>query len=661
MPCLRCFFFCLLFHHAADFDAFGQGDAEGVETGGEAAEVEGGLTLECCHVAACVVIDIHAYHLFVSLDGQDTCCRVGVEGEAVSRGLHAVAVVRHVALGSGAEVDVVDIVAAVVARLPRGQDIAESDVVAGARVGGEVDCAEHEGGGGGVVEGGDRHKCAGVGEAGHHAHLQLVLGLSLLEVEGELQAVDIAGVTRHGVDAALVEDEAVVAAVGCGGAIVNHGLVLVGHSDILLGEGPAVGLHAGLGGGGGGVGVEVVGEGELVGIDGAAGLEAEVVDVVAAVVARLSGGEDIAESDVVTASGVGGEVDGAVDVARAGVIEGGDSDEGGGVGETGHDTDLELVLGLGLLEVHAELEGLDGAVEVRHGVDAALVEDEGVVAAVGVGGVVVDHWFVGIGDGNVLMSEGPAGRLSKGLGFGGGSVGVEVVGIGEVGDGDAALLCAYIQSQVVDEVATEVARVAGCKDIAESYVAAVARVGGKVYRDIFNTCGAVVECDDRGKGGGVAEVGEDTHLESVFGILLLEVEGKLEGVHVGVDRGHGVDAAFVDEERILTAVCVIGFAVNHGFVVVGDGYILMDENPAVGFYSGLGGGGCGVGVEVVGIGQFIDRDAATFRTDGEGEVVDVGSAGRSCGDGFQCDKGAVASVFFERGDVFSPFLGVDGE
>ena len=122
-----------------------------------------------------------------------------------------------------------------------------------------------------------------------------------------------------------------------------------------MGERPAVGLHACLGGGGGGVGVEVVGEGEFVGIDGAAGLEAEVVDVVAAVVARLSGGEDIAEGDVVTAAGIAGEVDGAVDVACAGVIEGGDGDEGGGVGETCHDTDLQLVLGLSLLEVHAEL------------------------------------------------------------------------------------------------------------------------------------------------------------------------------------------------------------------------------------------------------------------------------------------------------------------
>ena len=147
----------------------------------------------------------------------------------MSRGLHAVAVVGHVALGGGAEVDVVDIVAAVVARLPRSQDVAESDVVSGAGVGGEVDCAEHEGGGGGVVESGDRGEGAGVVDVGHHTDLQLVLGLCLLEVETQLQRVDIACVARHGIDAAFVEDEAVVAAVGSGAAVVNHGLVLVGH------------------------------------------------------------------------------------------------------------------------------------------------------------------------------------------------------------------------------------------------------------------------------------------------------------------------------------------------------------------------------------------------------------------------------------------------
>ena len=50
--------------------------------------------------------------------------------------------------------------------------------------------------------------------------------------------------------------------------------------------------------------------------------EGEVVDVVKAVVARLAGGKDIAESDVVTRACVGGEVDGAVYIVGAGVVDG---------------------------------------------------------------------------------------------------------------------------------------------------------------------------------------------------------------------------------------------------------------------------------------------------------------------------------------------------
>ena len=100
-----------------------------------------------------------------------------------------------------------------------------------------------------------------------------------------------------------------------GGGVVNHGLVFVGHGDILVGEGPAVGFYTSLGGGGGGVGVEVVGVGEVGGGDGGAGgggtvVEHQVVDVVDAVVARLAGGEDVAEGYVPSVAGVGGEVDG---------------------------------------------------------------------------------------------------------------------------------------------------------------------------------------------------------------------------------------------------------------------------------------------------------------------------------------------------------------
>ena len=57
---------------------------------------------------------------------------------------------------------------------------------------------------------------------------------------------------------------------GVGSAIVDHGLVGVCHGDILVCEGPAVGLDHGLGGGGGGVGVEVLRVGEVGGGDGAA-------------------------------------------------------------------------------------------------------------------------------------------------------------------------------------------------------------------------------------------------------------------------------------------------------------------------------------------------------------------------------------------------------
>ena len=76
-------------------------------------------------------------------------------------------------------------------------------------------------------------------------------------------------------------------------------------------------------------------------------------------------------------SGVRGEVDIAEDRCRgAGVIERCHGDKGRGVGEVGHDTHLELVLGLCLLEVETHLEGVDITVELGHSIDATLVEDE---------------------------------------------------------------------------------------------------------------------------------------------------------------------------------------------------------------------------------------------------------------------------------------------
>ena len=50
----------------------------------------------------------------------------------------------------------------------------------------------------------------------------------------------------------------------------------------------------------------------------------------------------------------------------------------------------------------------------------------------GVGGVVVDHGLVGIGHGDILVGEGPAGRLDTGLGGGAGGIAVEIVRVGEV-------------------------------------------------------------------------------------------------------------------------------------------------------------------------------------------------------------------------------------
>ena len=93
--------------------------------------------------------------------------------------------------------------------------------------------------------------------------MKLVFGLVLFEIELKFEKVDISFHTGHGVYAALVEQEGVVAAVCIGGGVVDHGLVFVGHGHILVCERPTGGLYAGLGGGGGGVGVEVVGIGEV--------------------------------------------------------------------------------------------------------------------------------------------------------------------------------------------------------------------------------------------------------------------------------------------------------------------------------------------------------------------------------------------------------------
>ena len=52
----------------------------------------------------------------------------------------------------------------------------------------------------------------------------------------------------NGVDAAFIEDKTVAAGVCVGGVVINHGLVGIGHVDILSGERPARWLYAGFGG-----------------------------------------------------------------------------------------------------------------------------------------------------------------------------------------------------------------------------------------------------------------------------------------------------------------------------------------------------------------------------------------------------------------------------
>ena len=109
----------------------------------------------------------------------------------------------------------------------------------------------------GIVDGANGYESACVVEVGHHAYLQFVFRLWLFDIKRQTTSMYILDI-RHGIDASLVEDKAVVAAVGVGGAVVNHGFVSVGDSDIQRDERPAGRFHAGLGGGGGGVVVELV-------------------------------------------------------------------------------------------------------------------------------------------------------------------------------------------------------------------------------------------------------------------------------------------------------------------------------------------------------------------------------------------------------------------
>ena len=109
----------------------------------------------------------------------------------------------------------------------------------------------------GIVDGANGYESACIVDVGHYAYLQLVFRLWLFDIKRQIAPIYILDI-RHGVDASFVEDKAVVAAVGVGGAVVNHGFVGVGDSDIQRDERPAGRFNAGLGSCGGGVVVELV-------------------------------------------------------------------------------------------------------------------------------------------------------------------------------------------------------------------------------------------------------------------------------------------------------------------------------------------------------------------------------------------------------------------
>ena len=179
----------LLLYYTADFDAVGQCATESVQTGGETAEVDGGLVLDCCHAAAGVVEDVDTFNLAVSFDGKHAGSRVGEDGHPFLGERLIVGDVVPVAVKSfrcrETKSDVVDEVVAVVARVTRRQDVAEGDVASSARVGGEVDGNRFDSRGA-VGDGRDRHEGARVRQVGHDTDLELVLGLGLPEEEAHL-------------------------------------------------------------------------------------------------------------------------------------------------------------------------------------------------------------------------------------------------------------------------------------------------------------------------------------------------------------------------------------------------------------------------------------------------------------------------------------------
>ena len=110
----------------------------------------------------------------------------------------------------------------------------------------------------------------------------------------------------------------------------------------------------------------------------------------------------------------------------------------------------------------------------------------------------------------------------------------------------------------------------------------VACVGGEVNLDIFHIGAAVVDSSDRHECIWVFQIVYHTYLQAVFGLLLPEVKTQFNVADIGVDNGHSIDATFVEEEAVIAAMGIVGVIVNHRFILVGHGHVLMHQCPAVG-------------------------------------------------------------------------------
>ena len=231
-----------------------------------------------------------------------------------------------------------------------------------------------------------------------------------------------------------------------GSVVVDHGFVFVGHSNVLVGKRPAWRLDAGLGSGRGGVAVEIIGVGKSGCTDDAScriDREGDVVDIVAAIVTCVACGEGVAECNIVSEPLVVGKTDCAEHgLGGAGVVESGQRLKGGCIVEVGHYAHLKLIFGLSLADVETQLKGIEVHVNAGHRIDTALVEDETVVTAMCIVAAVVYHWLVFISHADILIGKGPTGDSNACLGCRGGSVGVEVVGVGQVVNIDVAV-CHY--------------------------------------------------------------------------------------------------------------------------------------------------------------------------------------------------------------------------